>query len=93
MYRQIYEKESKSAEGAVASQEQVLSDEVAEKLNLESAPVEGENSEEKKHQSRGGKGLQRDEGAKLDKEALKRAVSHKKSFPFLIHPCRRLDYN
>lgn len=29
---------------------------------------------EKKHQSRGGKGLVRDESAKLDKEAQKRAV-------------------
>lgn len=29
---------------------------------------------EKKHQSRGGKGLVRDESVKLDKEALKRAV-------------------
>lgn len=39
--------------------------------------TEAENAEEaeKKHQSRGGKGLVRDESAKHDKEALKRAVT------------------
>lgn len=39
--------------------------------------TEGETAEEaeKKHQSRGGKGLVRDESVKLDKEALKRAVT------------------
>lgn len=82
MYRQIYEKESATAQPVVASQEQVLTEEVAEKLNLESSSAEAEGSEEKKHQSRGGKGLQRDEGAKLDKEALKRAVSLAEFNPF-----------
>ncbi len=38
-----------------------------------SAKTSAEDSE-KKHQSRGGKGLVRDESVKLDKEALKRAV-------------------
>lgn len=61
--------------------------EVTEKLNLSpAAAVEGTEAQspsespadeegEKKHQSRGGKGLIRDESAKLDKEAQKRAVS------------------
>lgn len=50
-------------------------------MNLESAasteaaaPSESAEDSEKKHQSRGGKGLIRDESAKLDKEAQKRAV-------------------
>lgn len=63
--------------------------EVNEKLNLSpaaAAAVEGTEAQssadspadeegEKKHQSRGGKGLIRDESAKLDKEAQQRAVS------------------
>lgn len=63
-------------------------EQVAEKLTIAE-----EGDEEKKHQSRGGKGLQRDEGVKLDKEALKRAVIPGGSFNFLNFNtiCRRLD--
>ena len=69
-----------------------LAAEVGEKLNLvenenkseikdsSASPSAGEETigedGEKKHQSRGGKGLIRDESIKLDKEAQKRAVQH-----------------
>lgn len=95
LYRQIYEKtsgvEAISADATAAAAASVggseeaavneLTEEVDEKLNLEGG------SEEKKHQSRGGKALQRDEGAKLDKEAQKRAVNtkfHDKTRAFLF---------
>lgn len=62
-----------------------LAETVSEKLSLtgEAAADSEEKTEEtsedaeKKHQSRGGKGLMRDESAKLDKEALKRSVISK----------------
>ncbi len=83
LYRQLYETgslvEAAKTEAAQESADkatepvQELTATVAEKLNLE---VENAaTGDDKKHQSRGGKGLQRDEGAKLDKEAQKRAVS------------------
>ena len=77
LYTKLYEPEK-----LVAS----LAESVSEKLNLTesadaNAEAEGKTTEEtaeeaeKKHQTRGGKGLIRDESSKLDKEALKRSVN------------------
>lgn len=56
-----------------------LAADVTDKLKVseisESDAAAAAEEAEKKHQSRGGKGLVRDESVKLDKEALKRAVS------------------
>lgn len=70
------EKEANTSEAV-----QELTAQVTEKLSLESEEAAAA-ADEKKHQSRGGKGLQRDEGAKLDKEAQKRAVSHQSSIGY-----------
>ncbi len=68
----MYEKGSVVDATSSTQEVQELTAGVAEKLSLEDEEAA---NEEKKRQSRGGKGLQRDEGAKLDKEAQKRAVS------------------
>lgn len=81
LYTKIYEPEKLV---------QKLAEDVSEQLNLTETSIDAaipvtdtqvkveteETAEEaeKKHQSRGGKGLIRDESAKLDKELLKRSV-------------------
>lgn len=76
LYAKIYEPEAAAAAAAAA-----LVTEVNDKLKLtgevektDAASLEDSEDTEKKHQSRGGKGLLRDESVKLDKEALKLAV-------------------
>lgn len=81
LYKKLYE--------PITSVE-TLTTEVTEKMNLSEAASasadasaadateESAEGDEKKHQSRGGKGLLRDESVKLDKEALKRAVHNTK---------------
>lgn len=74
LYAKIHEPKTVAATSTI----EILTLEVSDKLNLESktetaASPSAEDSE-KKHQSRGGKGLVRDESVKLDKEALKRSV-------------------
>lgn len=51
--------------------------EVTPAVNEKTEAEETAEDSEKKHQTRGGKGLLRDESVKLDKEALKRAVNNR----------------
>lgn len=78
LYTKIYEPQ-KLVESLAAEVNDKLSltEESASAVPAVSGETEGSETPEeaeKKHQSRGGKGLVRDESAKLDKEALKRAV-------------------
>jgi len=85
LYTKIYEPEKLV---------QKLAEAVSEKLNLTEASIDAdipvaeteETAEEveKKRQTRGGKGLIRDESAKLDKEALKRSVIYPLYYPTVL---------
>lgn len=77
LYKKIYEPEKlieKLAENV--SENLTLNENISDAVVSEGKTETEETSEdaEKKHQSRGGKGLIRDESVKLDKEAQKRAV-------------------
>lgn len=109
LYAKIYGSSTESASrdqnppASISTSEAVgeaLASEVDEKLHIagDSAPppvvAEATEDTDKKHQSRGGRGLQRDESAKLDKEAQKRAVRRLNppyTTPHASSSCRRPD--